>query len=83
MFQIESGVAVPPVSRVGAKGQSKYPFAQMHLGNSFMVPTVDGAKEKTLARLRGAAQNYVKSVEVTVKFTVRKVDGGVRCWRTA
>lgn len=66
---------VPLPGRVG--GESKYPFTLMNVGDSFFV---EGAKSATLLN---AARAYAKRNQGTVKFAVRTVDGGARCWRVA
>lgn len=76
MIQIESGVPTPS-SRAG------YPFAAMQVNDSFMVDTEDDAHAKKVSTSIGAsARNFARNNH-GVKFTVRRVDGGVRCWRVA
>jgi hypothetical protein len=49
-------------------------------GDSFMIKTADATASKKAATAIGAsARNYGK--KHPSKFTVRLVDGGVRCWR--
>ena len=53
----------------------KYPFAQMAVGDSFLVPL--GTSRFAVGQ---AAKRY--GVEHGVKFTVRQMpDGSFRCWR--
>jgi hypothetical protein len=72
MFTIEKNVAIPAASRTGG-GKSKYPWAQMEIGDSFFVP---GAKVETFYTLV-SAQNK----KGDARFICRKIDGGVRVWR--
>lgn len=72
MFQIEKSVPVP-ATRVNAV----YPFAQMAVGDSFLVPS-DQAKA---ASVRACASAYSK--RNGVKFVCKKTDDGIRVWRTA
>jgi hypothetical protein len=55
--------------------KSKYPFRQMEIGDSFFVENGNGRI------LRPAASNA--GLAAGRKYTVRKVDGGYRVWRTA
>lgn len=55
--------------------ESKFPFAQMEVGDSFFVPS------KEAANLRSAATRHSRQLGFT--FTTKKCDGGVRIWRTA
>jgi len=71
MFKIEKNVPSPTTD-----GKSKYPFGEMSIGDSFFVSDYDSI---THGRLRSAAQSYGK--KNSMKFTVRKVDGGIRVWR--
>jgi hypothetical protein len=82
MFQIESGIPLPATTRIGAgrKG-SKYPFASMETGTSFFVE--DGDEPVKDSTLRSAIGAFNKSnPDSGRKFAVRKVEGGVRVWRT-
>ena len=69
-FKIEKGVPIPK------KGREKkvWPFDEMAVGDSFFVT----------ADLHGRAQTAASwySRRDRKKFTVRKVDGGYRVWRT-
>jgi hypothetical protein len=76
MYQIEKGIEVP--AKKIFVGKSVYPFATMEVGDSFFVPQVDG-KPKTDGSLRSSARQAAK--KFGFKFTVRRVDGGFRCWR--
>ena len=53
-----------------------YPFAQMQVGDSFLLlPTMRRATVSVAAQRYGAKHG--------AKFTVRKVPDGLRCWRVA
>lgn len=69
-YQIESGVPVPEARN----GRSRYPFAKMEAGDTFVVP---GDENKGV---RSAAHSYGKRHGRT--FTCRRQgDGTVRVWR--
>ena len=76
-FVIEQGVPVPA-------GRSRYPFADMEVGDSFFVG-VDSKETATkrIQSVRAQAGRFAK--ENGVKFSVRSVVEdevpGVRCWR--
>ncbi len=57
------------------ENKKKYPFGQMAVGDSFFADVIDPNSIKVCASLFGKKHNKM--------FTVRKVDGGYRCWRTA
>jgi hypothetical protein len=63
-MNIDSNVPMP----------SKFPFAQMQVGDSFLIP----ADVKRTA-VNVAAMRYGKKHRV--KFTVRGTTEGYRCWR--
>ena len=68
MITIDKGVPLQT-------NRQKYPFAQMAIGDSFFVADISSLK------LSSAASYWDK--RHGTKFTVRKVDGGVRVWRIA
>jgi hypothetical protein len=75
MIEIDKGIPMP------AKGWvKKYPFKDMHMGDSFFVEENEqnGNSNAIQRRLSVAAQGYKPN-----KFSVRQVEGGVRVWRTA
>ena len=76
MFQLETGIPVPPRASFGSVRGSKYPFADMEVGESFLVP-----EDVKLTTIRSAIGAFNKNNK-TVKFAVRNTDTGVRVWRT-
>lgn len=72
-IKIEKGVPVPP--RRTRKGISKYPFRQMEVGDSFLMP------DYTVVRAWGILGPYAK--RLGQKYTVRTVEGGARVWRVS
>lgn len=74
-IEVMSGVPIPKPQR---NRNSKYPFAEMKVGDSFHV---DGDPEKADALLRSVSYRYGK--ENAVKFTVRRTESGARIWRVA
>lgn len=67
-IQIESDVPLP------SRKPAKYPFGKMKIGESFFA-----AVDPKL--LTNAAGGYGRSHNM--KFAVRTVEGGARCWRIA
>jgi len=63
-MKVESNIPMP----------SKFPFAGMEVGDSFLVPEGVLRATVTVAALRYGRKNGMK-------FTVRKVPEGFRCWR--
>jgi hypothetical protein len=74
-FIIETNIPVP--SRKGGRSGSKYPFAQMDVGHSFLV----GSDVKATT-IRSAVGAFTKDNK-DFKFVVRAVPEGVRVWRVA
>lgn len=75
-IKVEKNVPVPIVAKI-----SRFPFADMKIGDSFFVPDM-----RTSAEMSSAIQNAKRSLKF--KFMCRRVteDGvavGVRVWRTA
>jgi hypothetical protein len=77
-FMIEEDVPLP--KRQGGRTGSKYPFAVLETGQSFMVPD-DAEKAVNVGTLRSALGAFNKRNPGSGKFSVRKVEGGVRVWR--
>lgn len=72
-YKIESGVPMPKRDQI-----CKYPFAEMKVGDSFVVFASD------LEKTRTAASHFGRHNER--KYAVRRVDpikGEYRCWRIA
>lgn len=66
-MKVEKGIPIP----------ARYPFNQMEVGDSFVVPM-----EITRYAVSTAAHRYGK--KHGIKFTVRRMtDKTIRCWRTA
>jgi hypothetical protein len=70
MLEIEKGVpfAAPNYA-------SKWPFAKMEVGDSFLVPLELKSKCVNSASQFGGRNN--------MKFSIRKTPDGYRCWRIA
>ena len=74
-IRVEKGIKVPQLPK-----HNRYPFKDMTVGDSFMVSYNEMPA--------GGAQNVRTAAYHTgkingTKFTVRRVDGGVRVWRIA
>lgn len=73
-IEVEKGVPTP-VGRTG------YPFASMEVGDSFRVEAEsDDDKRKAATSIGASARNFCKKHKA--KFTTRRTEDGVRCWRT-
>jgi hypothetical protein len=74
MFEVEKGVA--------RKQLGIYPFGQMEVDDSFLVPS--SSKDD-----RRRTQRHISAVSTShgrrngKRFSTRQVEGGVRCWRIA
>jgi hypothetical protein len=73
-IKIEKNVPIPK-STAGRRKQARYPFAEMSVGDSFLVRCKE---ERDVQRIRGVVQAY--SVRTGWKFKTRSVEGGIRVW---
>lgn len=72
---IESGVPLPTKETK----KSRYPFARMNVGDSFLIEGAKNSSSYEAMRVRSAASHYAR--RDGKKFTVRVVEGGIRVWR--
>ena len=78
-FKVEAGIPIPPRSaKLGARKDSKYPFARMEVGDSFFIPTT-GPKDPAYKRLLSSVSQAKRRFGINLQSRV--VDGGVRVWR--
>jgi len=77
-YEIEKGVEMP------AQMQSRYPFAAMEPGDSFLIPARGGAAQEALVRRRvsAAASDFRRRSGKQWKFESSVTLDGVRVWRT-
>ena len=76
-FEIEDDVPLTGAKGRGRVGQSKYPFAQMEKGQSFLAGDVK------VGTIRSAIGAFMKAhKDEGFKFSVRETEAGVRVWRT-
>ncbi len=71
-YEIEKGIEIPG---------SKYPFMKMEVGDSFFVESKLNELAKNRNVLSAACYVFGQKTKSKSKFTVRKVEGGLRCWR--
>lgn len=77
-IQIEKGIPIPRQrGGVGAEPAYKYPWAEMGIGDSFVIG-------KKISNASTAANAAAKSLGGGRKFTTRKIDATTtRIWRIA
>lgn len=75
MYQVDKSVPIPKSGR-----NSVYPFATLEVGDSFFIP-LEPYDEKKATSIRACASTFAKRRGVT--FTCKRVDGGLRVWRTS
>jgi len=78
-FNVENKVPLPERKRSGKAFKSKYPFAQMAVGDSFFVP--NGKLSTIVSTVHIWNKRIRKANNTYAKFICREVDGGVRVWR--
>lgn len=73
MYEIEDGIEVPVISR------AKYPWREMAVGQSFFVKNRSGDGRRTHQHMCSVA--WAAKKRLGMKFSTRRVEGGVRVWR--
>lgn len=76
MFKIETNVPMPVGST--SSHARKYPFGEMKVGDSLMVPCSQERRQKTQNSVIGSAMRFKP-----MKFITRQIEDGVRIWRIA
>ena len=76
-YKIEKGIPITHKPNVGG-GKKKYPFEDMEIGDSFLVPCKKEKAQSVSSTLMGATKR-----EHPKKFTTHYnlEEGGVRIWR--
>jgi hypothetical protein len=74
-FKIEKDVPVPGTYH----HRAKYPFPEMEVGDSFLVPYGGKPKRVVMNNVRSAGSYYGK--RHGIRFVFRTEEGGVRTWR--
>lgn len=77
MYEIDRGVEIP-APNIHNRNSRIYPFREMEIGDSFLVPGNEN-KKALQARVGSAACYYGK--RNNSRFVTRSVEGGVRVWR--
>jgi hypothetical protein len=72
-MQIEKAIPIPVFAR---EYVSEYPFAEMGVGDSFLVESDQRSDHR---RVRSRSQYYARLNNV--RFVTRRVNGGLRVWR--
>lgn len=72
-IQIDKGIPVPDHNRKYAK---QFPFEQMEIGDSFLVPLPAGKSPSSIYSALSQAKK-----RLNINLTSARVDGGVRVWR--
>lgn len=70
-FEIKNGIEIPPVTRK-SRGEEKYPFSKLEVGQCFFVADADAASgdaKKTMASAVSAAH---------IRFSVEDPSGAMR-----
>jgi hypothetical protein len=76
MFKIEKNI---PITALYA-AQVQYPFGEMQVGDSILVPVPEGQTFGTLrSRLTAASGAYARKNDM--KFSQRRIGDAIRIWR--
>jgi len=82
---VEKGIPIPPLKRGGRPRGSKqvnFPWREMEVGDSFLIPGRTHLHNATPRRSAVAAGKAVKGIEER-SYTSRLMPEGVRVWRTS
>lgn len=74
-YTIEKGVPLPSGRR---ERRDKYPYADMEVGDSFLIPL---AKDRSTSGIYASVS--VAKRRHNINLATARVDGGVRIWRIA
>ena len=77
--EIEHDIPVAAIQRGGGERHSKYPFADMQVGDSIFAPGEGDEFKRVYERVAKALTYWRK--RIPGRFCLRRVDGGVRVWR--
>ena len=76
-YDIQKDIPMPG-RRSGGKA-SKYPFADMEEGDSFVIPAEEGRR---ISAVRAAIDNWRKRHDMRIRFRARQLeDGAIGVWR--
>lgn len=78
MYEIEDGIPLPPHTR----REIRYPFPELEVGQSFLVPWPDGRQPQSFAnQISSRATQWGRRLGRV--FRTRSSREGVRVWRVA
>lgn len=78
-YAVEGGIPIPPIDKTRVKGLTKYPWPQMDVGDSVFFACNDGGK--TQNKIVASYKQWIARFNKPHRFSVRKVEGGIRVWR--
>lgn len=76
MIKLDKNIPIPVASK--KTGPRKYPFAEMEIGDSFFI---EATSIQQIARKRSTLCVSAKRMGDNYKITIKRVIGGIRCWR--
>ena len=79
-FKIEKNIEMPTWFRNGSGYRGMYPFEEMIVGDSFLVPASPNRLEKARGSVANASMNYSRRWNKGFKGATRTVTGGIRFW---
>lgn len=78
-IKVDKGVPYPGDPQ--AARSSRYPFAAMKAGDSFLVPYEKDKPAVVAKRVMRAAWSYKNRTKIKARFSTKRLKEGVRCWR--
>ena len=78
LFRIEKKIPIP----AGRCVRTPFPFLDMNVGDSFLVPCKPDEFKRIRNRIWMQAKAFARrEPEARFRVTIRFVEGGARCWR--
>lgn len=75
-IKLETGIPIPSRAKSEA---AKYPWKEMKVGNSFVVPRINGEPMQLTRDRANKAVTYAK--KYGHKYCTRTIEAGIRVWR--
>lgn len=77
-YKIERGISPPSPNRVGPGKPARYPWRELKVGESFLIPCTTPAEHSYYA---SQVLQSARSAKWDGKLTTRSGPNGVRVWR--
>ena len=73
---------IPVPEGTSARFRTQYPYRTMEVGDSFLIPFVEGESKVIAMRRMYQSASWATKRFAPQRFIVRRTEEGVRVWRT-